>query len=441
MTDDRFVRELGAAMSDLAVPRVPEYFDDVLATTAQRRQRAPWTFPERWLPMDLTTPAVSAARLPWRQLGVLALVAVVIAATLAIYVGTRQERLPPPFGPAANGLIAASVGGDIHLIDPLTGRSTPIVEGPEQDGRVAVSPTGEHVVFEREQLGDDGATYELVVTGIDGSEPRAITVGRADGYESFAWSPDGRSILVHLPPPDGIWLYDALGDAEPRQVVATGSLYEHPFRPPDGSAILIHRPYAAVRQLLMVDLGTGQETVLVEGSAIGDDLMDARWSPDGSAVVYHAPPSGDWASQRLFIVAADGTGRRQLTDAPGVWWDIDPTWSPTGDRIAFDRYERVGPDWLVRQLAIVDVATGSVREVGPIPIEARRAAPNPADPGNPGEGFWFEWSPDGTALLAVPGEADAHPVLIDVATGAWRTLDPVIAPDFVFQAWQRKPLP
>ena len=35
----------------------PDYIDDVLATTAQRRQRPAWTFPERWLPMDITTHA------------------------------------------------------------------------------------------------------------------------------------------------------------------------------------------------------------------------------------------------------------------------------------------------------------------------------------------------------------------------------------------------
>ena len=437
MTDDRFVRELGAAMADLAAPHVPDYFDDVLATTAHRRQRSPWTFPERWLPMDITTTRVPTSAVPWRQLGLLALIVVVVAATLAIYVGTQQQRLPAPFGLAANGNIAASVDGDIHLIDPLTGRSTPIVSGPEQDTRVSVSPTGLHVVFERGQTSSDGASYELMVAGIDGAAPHAITPGRPDGYESFAWSPDGRSVLVELPRPDGIWLYDALGDAEPRRIVATGTLYEQPFRPPDGAAILIHRPYAAMRRLLMVDLATGQETTLAEGGIGSTDLIDARWSPDGSAIVYHAAPSGDRDSQRLFIVNADGTDTRQITDADGIWWDIDPTWSPTGDRIAFDRYERVGPDWLVRKLAIVDVATGTVREVGPVALDARRAAPSPADPGNPGEGFWFEWSPDGTTLVGVPTEAEAHPLLIDVATGTWRNLDPVVSPDFVSQSWQR----
>ena len=162
---------------------------------------------------------------------------------------------------------------------------------------------------------------------------------------------------------------------------------------------------------------TGWETqvpyVVTSPSAAGTVALVApittwqAYNEWGGYSLYAGPP-GDRSSQRLFVVGADGTGARQLTDAPGIWWDIDATWSPTGDRIAFDRYEQIGPDWFVRPLAIVDVATGDVREVGPIPIDARAADPNPADPGNPGEGFWFEWSPDGTTLLAVPGEATAR---------------------------------
>ncbi len=441
MTAQRLERDLPTVLDELGRSPYPDYIDDVLATTAQRRQRPAWTFPERWLPMDIATTAVPGTRVPWRSIAVLALLAIVVATTLAIYVGTQQQRLPAPFGIAANGDIAVSIDGDIHLIDPLTGRSTPIVTGPQTDVRVAIAPTGTHVVFEREQPSGDGAVYELVVAGIDGSAPHVVVEGHPGGYESLAWSPDGRSVLVEHPAPKGIWLYDAFGDAAPRQIAAIGNTYYDPFRPPDGAAILIKRSDAAVRRLLMVDLATGQETVLAEGGIGSDDFGSARWSPDGSAVVTHMSAPSDRESQRLFIVPTDGSGARQITDAPGVWFDIDPSWSPEGGRVGFLRYERVGVDWLVRKIAVYDIATGALREVGPNAMDARRAAPNPGDPHNPGEGMWFEWSPDGTSLIAVPSEGNAHPVRIDVATGAWENLDPVITPDVVAQAWQRKALP
>jgi Tol biopolymer transport system component len=439
MTDrsSRFERNLPALFDELAGPRTPDYLEAAIERASSRAQRPVWTFPERWLPMDLSTQLVPAPGLPWRRLGVLALIALVLATTVAIHVGSLQQRLPAPFGLADNGRIAVSVDGDVHTIDPATGASTPIVTGPGEDVRVAVSPTGTHLVFEREQVNDGATSYELVVTDIDGAAPRVVVPGRPDGFDAFAWSPDGRAILVDLADRAGIWLYDATGATAPRQIVELGSAYEAPFRPPDGSAILVQREDAAGRTMLSIDLATGRETLLAEGGIGGDDLNDARWSPDGSSVVFHMAPRGDSASQRLFIVGADGGSARQVTNAPGTWWDIDPTWSPTGDQIAFDRYERVGPDWFVRRLAILDVASGSVREIGPLAVEARAAAPSPADPGNPEEGMWLEWAPDGTAILAVPTEAIAHPVLIDVATGDWRNLDPLVAPDFVTQAWQR----
>ena len=39
--------------------------------------------------------------------------------------------------------------------------------------------------------------------------------------------------------------------------------------------------------------------------------------------------------RHVWVMAADGSGARQLTFAES--WDADPTWSPDGSRIAFAR--------------------------------------------------------------------------------------------------------
>jgi hypothetical protein len=77
-TPTRLERNLPGILGDLSAAPAPEYLDDVFLRTGRMRQRPAWTFPERWLPMDLATRAVPAARLPWRQLGVLALIAVLL---------------------------------------------------------------------------------------------------------------------------------------------------------------------------------------------------------------------------------------------------------------------------------------------------------------------------------------------------------------------------
>ena len=68
-TERRLERDLPQILGDLAMGPYPDYIDDVLATTAQRRQRPAWTFPERWLPMvDVARQPVLAPRLPWRSI-------------------------------------------------------------------------------------------------------------------------------------------------------------------------------------------------------------------------------------------------------------------------------------------------------------------------------------------------------------------------------------
>lgn len=438
--EQRLERDLPQILGDLAIAPYPDYIDDVLATTAQRRQRPAWAFPERWISMDIVTERVPTARLPWRELGVLALIALLVATALAVYVGSRPS-LPEPFGLATNGSIAMSSDGDIHMLDPLTGSSTVIVGGPDLDSAPAISPDGRRVAFERQQIIDNTTLYDLVVANDDGSDLTVLTAEPlVGGFDSFAWAPDSRTLLVDHAKDKDLWLYDAIGLAAPRSVASDAEAYAAPFQPPDGSAILIYRD-GALPRMLRLDLETSRETVLAEGR-ISEDLGDARWSPDGLTVVYSAAPETDLGSQRLWIVNADGTNPRQITDAPGTWFDIDATWAPGGDRIAFDRYEQIGTDWLVRPLAIYDVATENVRDVGPLARDVRKAMPSAGDTdASLGEGFWFEWSPDGTSLIAIPTEAPAHPVLIDAATGEWRTLDPLVAPDFVAEAWQRRTPP
>jgi TolB protein len=61
---------------------------------------------------------------------------------------------------------------------------------------------------------------------------------------------------------------------------------------------------------------------------------DAAWSPDGRHIAFSAS-SGPTANIDIYVMAADGAGRRRLTSS--IEADSDPTWSPDGDSIAFER--------------------------------------------------------------------------------------------------------
>ena len=114
--ETRSDRELPAILEDLYLGPSPDYRDEVMAAAARVRQRPSWTFAGRWFPMaDITRPAL-APRVPWRAIGAtLIVVALILAAAAILATGSRQTKVPPPFGPARNGLITYAADGDIYL--------------------------------------------------------------------------------------------------------------------------------------------------------------------------------------------------------------------------------------------------------------------------------------------------------------------------------------
>ncbi len=149
-TTDRVERDITAWFGETAAPATPDYTDDILRQTAVSRQRPRWTFSERWLPMSVITfGRVNLRPVPWRAVGLLAVLGLLLAVAAALYVGSQPQRLPPPFGAAANGLVAYSKDGDIYTVDPITGARTAIVTGATVDASPAYSLDGSRLAFAR----------------------------------------------------------------------------------------------------------------------------------------------------------------------------------------------------------------------------------------------------------------------------------------------------
>jgi Tol biopolymer transport system component len=443
-TNTRTEARLPEILEELYLGRTPDYQDEVVTTAVRTRQRPWWTFPGRWLPMaDIVSRPAYAPRLPWRTITVALLIGALLLAAAVAYIGSRQPRVPLPFGVADNGVIAYAADGDIWTADPVTGVTTAVVTGTPLDSAPMFSPDGMRLAFEREVSIDGRDGVAIIVTSANGSNPIEISRGpAADGLAGLDWAPDSRSLLGIRPDSSEIVVLDATLLGEPRIVATDADLYSRPYQPPDGDAILMNRVIRGQRAMVRLDLATGVETVI---ATIGHgDLADARWSPDGSQVVVSSPPVTDQESRRLFLVNADGTGRpRQITSAPGTWWDIAPTWSPDGSRIAFLPYERVATDptekWDVRPIQVYSVADGSVVEVGSLlPRDIRAANPAPGDEvASAGEGWSFDWAPDGRSLIAFPSEGSGYALVIDAVTGEATTIDAVVTPISANQVWQR----
>lgn len=109
-----------------------------------------------------------------------------------------------------------------------------------------------------------------------------------------------------------------------------------------------------------------------EDAAIARDGAPS-WGPGGRLIVFAAEVDRDPAD--IYVMAADGTGRRRLTNTSAI--EANPAFSPDGSQIAFDS-DRDGNS----EIYVMDSNGGRVR----------RLTNDPASDASPA------WSPDGTRL-------------------------------------------
>lgn len=112
---------------------------------------------------------------------------------------------------------------------------------------------------------------------------------------------------------------------------------------------------------------------------VGSDVQPA-WSPDGTRLAYQSVYG--W-STRIFLIAADGKNRREITADDMHKGHL--RWSPDGTRLAYLAYPQ-GPDGpllISPELCVIEISTG---------VTHRTPAGNVMD---------LVWTPDGPALLAI----------------------------------------
>jgi len=430
MTTDRIERRLPEILTEIAVPRTPDYTDDILGLTAQLRQRPGWTLLERWLPMDLTAAPARIGRVPWRTVGVLALLIIALAVAIAV-VGSRTRQANPFYGPAANGSIVYDEEGDIYVTDALGSPGRLLIAG---QGAFAqrFSQDGSTIWFGRFVTGG----FAIMRADADGSNVRQATTILLPDTEATTVSPNETELaailvanepelaLLNLTNGTGLRTLD-LGGVVPTRFVA--------WRPPVGDQLVFLGHPGGIKSDLGLYVvrpdGTDlRQVALAQGESIDaanatqSSFGDLALSDDGVTAAY--VNRGSTVAGKdcvIHLLDLDSGVDSAMSYDPTARCEVSPAFLGDG-RLLLESQDAAGT--AARLLVVPADASAPGRPIGPV-----------FDIADTREGRHWELSPDrGTVLFLRTGGVTE---LISVETGAVRPADVRIT--IGDWSWQRLP--
>jgi hypothetical protein len=145
-----------------------------------------------------------------------------------------------------------------------------------------------------------------------------------------------------------------------------GELSKAPELSPDGRWIAVSmglppKESLAICPLESVLAGQPRPQVIVPGQMFvggGTGHTDPAWSPDGRRIAFaRYTTTTEWMKGDIFVVNADGSGLRQVTQVAGNQMAVGPSWSPDGRRIAFQLVTSRRPVLFVTDIAVRNVTS------------------------------------------------------------------------------------
>ena len=231
-----------------------------------------------------------------------------------------------------------------HFVDPASGEVVRSLEPPDPALEIfcggSWSPDGERLSCEGFGVDDSSLNGLYTIHTSDGGGLQRITSNERGFDAPGDFSPDGERLVFTRfvdEEPIGVFVtgLDGAGlvQVSPPDLVLDDTGFGGSWSP-DGSQILfVGRAAEDQHKELWIVNGDGSSPHRLEMTPpCGGSFSEASsagcyapdWSPDGSMIVF-TRSSSDGGTENIYIVNADGTGLRQVTDG-GT--DDNPDWGP-----------------------------------------------------------------------------------------------------------------
>ena len=260
------------------------------------------------------------------------------------------------------------------------------------------------------EKGGNGAHPSICVADNDGSHPHKVGTG-----DFPVIAPNGSAVAYEARPPTrtgdyALWISPAPGQSgAPHRLAANLRDQEQTAWSPDSTRLAaVVGPELGANRLVVIDVASGRATTIARGFIGG-----LSWSPDGTRIVYASAPNDRRLpfGYDLHIVAATGGAATALTHDAG---SSNPVWGPRA--IAFSHFvkaKRRGDGPKANLFTIAADGSGRhqlTRQTVPFLLTGL---------------FALGFSAGGDRLLAEFGGQDtSYGETVDPATGAVRRIGP-----------------